>query len=656
MSVFDRIMNNKSFFITAVLVLSFAPAAFGQPWAGSGDANDPYQIWTAEDMQAIGADANYWDAYFKLMADIDLGAYTGTSFNIIGMYVGFLDPNNRAFTGVFDGDGHTISNFTYDSNGVDCVGLFRYTDDYDPISSAVIRDLGLINPQVNATNGDFIGSIVGIAEGCEIQRCWSKGGTVSGKRDVGGFVGFSGRIVNCYCENSVSGGGDVGGFAGGYGYIENCYSTGSVIAEYYAGGLAGTSAGCGARIINSFWDVNTSGCLYSQGGTGLTTAQMQTIVTYVDAGWDFTMLWTIDEGNDYPRLCWEGCGCINYSGGSGTEEEPYLISTGQQMYLIGSDSNDWDKHFKLMADIDMSEYTGTMYNIIGNDDYPFEGVFDGNGHTISNFTYNSSGINGIGLFGWIDDPNAEIKNLGLIEPDVNIGDDGSGAGALVGVLVHGSVSGFYVEGGNVTGKNYVGGLVGRNWGDISNSYSSSGVTGDSYVGGLVGYNHYGEISNSYSAGEVTGGNLVGGLVGSRSNCIFTSCFWDSDVNPDVNGIGDGTTDPNVVGLPTVLMQTESTFTNAGWDFVGETVNGPNDIWDICEGTNYPKLAWSIPAGDFMCPDGVNMLDFAILGEAWMSEAGDLNWDPGCDISEPADEVIDWLDLGVFVGNWLMGID
>jgi hypothetical protein len=52
---------------------------------------------------------------------------------------------------------------------------------------------------------------------------------------------------------------------------------------------------------------------------------------------------------------------------------------------------------------------------------------------------------------------------------------------------------------------------------------------------------------------------------------------------------------------------------------------------------------------------VDMIDFAVLGDAWMSEAGDLNWEAGCDISEPEDEVIDGLDLAVFVGNWLEGL-
>ena len=63
-------MNKKSVLITAAMVLVFTSAGYGQPWDGNGVDGDPYQIWTAEEMQAIGADANYWDAHFVLMADI----------------------------------------------------------------------------------------------------------------------------------------------------------------------------------------------------------------------------------------------------------------------------------------------------------------------------------------------------------------------------------------------------------------------------------------------------------------------------------------------------------------------------------------------------------------------------------------------------------
>jgi hypothetical protein len=45
------------------------------------------------------------------------------------------------------------------------------------------------------------------------------------------------------------------------------------------------------------------------------------------------------------------------------------------------------------------------------------------------------------------------------------------------------------------------------------------------------------------------------------------------------------------GKTTAEMQTKSTFTDAGWEFVGETANGTEDIWWILEGQDYPRLWW-----------------------------------------------------------------
>ena len=112
-----------------------------------------------------------------------------------------------------------------------------------------------------------------------------------------------------------------------------------------------------------------------------------------------------------------------YGGGTGEPNDPYLIFDANQMNAIGADSNDWDECFKLMADIDLAGYTGTDFNIIGTWKpwHPFTGVFDGNDHAISNFTYGSNGTNGIGLFGHVAGENAIIKDLGLIDPDVDAG-------------------------------------------------------------------------------------------------------------------------------------------------------------------------------------------------------------------------------------------
>jgi len=224
-----------------------------------------------------------------------------------------------------------------------------------------------------------------------------------------------------------------------------------------------------------------------------------------------------------------------YGGGTGEPNDPYLICTAEQMNAIGANENDWDKHFKLMADIDLSGYARTAFNIIGHwrdrsDSKPFTGVFDGDGHVISNFTYTSTEVGKIGLFGYINGENAQIKNLGLIEPDVN-----GGAGRYVAALVsdsNGCITGCYVQGGSISGNHNVGGVTGYNRGRITNCTFSSTVSGTGWVvGGLAG-NNYGTIINCYSSGDVSGGGNVGGLVGTNdgtiAECYATSNIWGND--------------------------------------------------------------------------------------------------------------------------------
>jgi hypothetical protein len=95
-----------------------------------------------------------------------------------------------------------------------------------------------------------------------------------------------------------------------------------------------------------------------------------------------------------------------------------------------------------------------------------------------------------------------------------------------------------------------------------------------------------------------------------------------------------------------MMQMKSTFTNDGWDFVGETANGIEDIWKMCDGS-YPKLIWQKGiTGDFTCPDGVDFIDYSVLAKQWMLEK--LSYDIA-----PAggDGIVDFLDFAVFADSW-----
>jgi len=103
------------------------------------------------------------------------------------------------------------------------------------------------------------------------------------------------------------------------------------------------------------------------------------------------------------------------------------------------------------------------------------------------------------------------------------------------------------------------------------------------------------------------------------------------------------------------MQDPNTFISAGWDFAGESGNGVEDIWNICDGMNYPQFVWEIPLGEFSCTDGVTMDDWALFSIWWdASSCTELNdWCEGADIDFSG--TVDWADALVFFENWLSGI-
>ena len=134
----------------------------------------------------------------------------------------------------------------------------------------------------------------------------------------------------------------------------------------------------------------------------------------------------------------------------------------------------------------------------------YTAIFDGRGHTISNLYINRPSTNSIGLFGFLGAV-GNVRNLGI-------------------------------EGGSLSGDDYVGGLVGKNdfGGTISACYATGTPSGSSWVGGLVGYNE-GTISACYATGDATGtGNYVGGLVGNNTVATISACY----ATGAATGIGD----------------------------------------------------------------------------------------------------------------------
>jgi len=300
-----------------------------------------------------------------------------------------------------------------------------------------------------------------------------------------------------------------------------------------------------------------------------------------------------------------------FAGGNGTAEDPYQIA---DWYHLDDVRNYLSSHFVVINDLDSNSigYTelasptaneGKGWQPVGTnaEGAKFAGSFDGQGYEICDLFINRPDESQVGLFGVVGEAGV-IGNVGVVNGNVTGNDDVGGlvgknegtasnsystgsvtgnddVGGLVGKN-EGTASNSYST-GSVTGNDDVGGLVGKNEGIVSNSYSTSSVTGNKRVGGLVGRNDD-TVSNSYATGNVTGNDDVGGLVGKNDDTVSNS-FWDKETSGQ-------TTSPGGTGKTTEEMQDFDTFTDVGWDIVliGDYWD---ETWYIDDGNDYPRLGW-----------------------------------------------------------------
>jgi hypothetical protein len=322
---------------------------------------------------------------------------------------------------------------------------------------------------------------------------------------------------------------------------------------------------------------------------------------------------------------------------SGSRHDAVVCSTGHAEIRTADElnaiRNHTDFYYVLTADIDLTGYAWTPVG--------FSGRLNGNGHTISHLTINTTASDQ-GLFSSIY---GTVMNLGL--EDVNVS-GGSYVGGLAGrnygtvsnCYTTGTVSGVNTGDGFNPGSENVGGLIGRNENGrtVGNCYSNCSVSGANqsrYIGGLVGANYYGTVSNCYATGSVSGnvsssvGGLAGYSYGTIGNCYATgsvsggtsmyvggltgsngdhgainNCYATGPVSSSGSNVGglvgligsnatvtNGYYDQNTTGQsdtgkgePRTTAQMKlidtSVATYAGWDFVGEETNGTADIWSI----------------------------------------------------------------------------
>lgn len=220
----------------------------------------------------------------------------------------------------------------------------------------------------------------------------------------------------------------------------------------------------------------------------------------------------------------------------------YRISVGDTDYIY--------RNYNLGCDIVFPE--GEVWTIpFGTSEHPYQGEFDGKGHTIQGFTFDNSNCECSGFFGCTK--NAEINNLTLKDSVVT---GGKYTGALIGKTTNTIVENCYVTGNNaISGTYEVGGIVGDTG---VNSYfvycyaqgSLDNQNPQGYTGGIAGNNYGSEINSCVCRCSISGKGTQGGIAGFNLCRIVNSFFDNLCFTGSVSGKSVQSVENNTKGVST----------------------------------------------------------------------------------------------------------
>lgn len=456
-------------FITFFLLV-LSGTAHSQFAGGDGTQNDPWQIQTPEQLHNV---RDHLNAHFILVGDIDLDVAPWNEdegWEPIGVFIDWNDPDNEAFTGTFDGAGHTISGLYIYRPDEDYQGLFADTE------GALLKNVTLAD--IDVEGHDNVGGLAGRTIQGTISGVYASG-VVIGHSFVGGLVGVirqQGAIItDSHASADVTGESAVGGLAGSVtsdARIDRSHADGDVTGTgegfTHVGGLAGTVSIDGT-ISNSHATGDVSSTGHRVGG----------------------LVGSFTPGR---RQRLENC----YA----TGDVSGLRNVGG---LIGYLHNSMVADSYATGDVEGESFVG---GLVGDSD---------NGEIIHypisqhrHETFASGDVTGTGelgrVGGLVGSNNGTITRayaIGSVEGDNQVGGL-AGRNRSFGIIENSFAL------GSVKGESRVGGLVGYN------NEPSRG---------------YGTITNSYAAGKVFDGDQTGGLVGfnddeSRDNVIDS--YYDTE--------------------------------------------------------------------------------------------------------------------------------
>jgi len=582
---------------------------------GEGTKVNPYKIEHAAQLKYLIESKNTENKYYELVADININDVSNKNW-MNNNPVAWTQYNDKsiAFAGYIEGNGHIISGLYLSEKPLSGVTWFSgsVTGLFPAITtSATVRNIHIRDSYMSGVG--YVGAITGFVVNdddnafAQIIGC-SADETVTLKgQAVGGLVGGGPRgleLVYSYSTASISNpkeyseqlGGLVGDMWSGEHKAYQVYSVGhknyrdNKYAPFMTDGVYGTVAQNGTIV--------------------LTKAQMTGVSALEEMKRLDFKYWYIANGKT-PQLkvipadvgitsdgvigeVWSGKIATKYAGGNGTESNPYIINTPEQLaLLVSSENSTSDTYYLLTADIKLNN---TSYDGWQNDarqwfarsgfaNFVFRGHFDGNGHIVSGLYYNTVKNGPCALFPSLG-PNSSIKRLGVSNSFiVNKGteDEHSYAGAIVANMelwdqknkdlkvpkiseCFSDIS-VYVEG------TFAGGIVcgaGRPV-ILENCYSIAELNAISFKGALVGNSWTDGVTISNSFGATKDRDRIGdgiGFNGDRSNCK----------NVYVDGPHGGTVGVKTLGLKEMQSDlAKEKMKNLDFSSVWVAVNGGTPV-------------------------------------------------------------------------------
>ncbi len=523
---------------------------------GAGTKDSPYQLCSVAQIEHLSANTIAWDSSYRLRANIDMTSVEPTPIGTL------VNP----FSGNFDGNNNTISNFTYDNSAQDYAGFFGYVSGVSP----EIKDLKFDNADI--TGRDYTGTLVGFFKLGKIINI-EVDGVVNGRDYTGGVIGLlrTSRVGYLKMVGSVSGTGNfIGGVIGAsvYSKLENLiYRGGSISGILAIGGIIGNATRSSLRGGYSIGTVNGIDSVVG----GIVGSSYRTVVkdmfsignvagssnlAYAGRVGSLLGVGGIDSnifGSDQHICSDPGDGGPCNSRGTLVDTSlgfDYFYSKSSEPLLSWDFDNSWVEQSGDFPEFNVNYLSDDWGNC---SDHLLDTTFAGGRGIISNpyLICTTTQLETLSLNSIYWDKNFLLMadlDLSSISNFTIIGDDTTFfTGAFDGNGY--SISNIMINSSTVDGIGFFGRAAGGHFARLT--LKSVDVVGVDIVGGLIGRGGLGNTDANFIyrcsvQGIIQGTNSVGGMVGRLSSSYILDSFTDVNVTGD-SAVGGmvGSTDINM---------------------------------------------------------------------------------------------------------------